>query len=187
MDPRPLGFSLLDLLITLAIAAVLLGHALIYLPDWVSSHRANTSLSVLRTAVNLARHAAARNATTVTMCPRGDGRCGDRNTWHAGIMIFRDKNSDREVNGDDEVYAQLPGPEHGTISWRSFRNRSVLRFTANGLTDWQNGHFQYCPASNDPRWARRIVLNAAGRIYPSHDRDGDGIHEDRLGAPLACS
>ncbi len=187
MDWKPLGFTLLDLLTALAIAAVLMSYAVIYLPDWVSSHRANTSLSVLRTAVNLARHAAVRNATAVTLCPRGDDRCGHRNAWHAGILIFRDENSDRQVNGDDQIYAQLPGPDNGTITWRSFRNRSVLRFTSSGLTDWQNGHFQYCPANDDPRWARRIVVNAAGRIYPSHDRDGDGIHEDRLGEPLSCS
>lgn len=182
---------MIELLVALVIAAILMRYATAYLPDWLNQRRANTGLQGIHAALNTARHAAIRHASVVIVCPRRNDRgatpgCGARNTWHQGLLAYLDANRNRVYDASDNVIASIPGPETGQITWRSFRNRSYLRFTPRGLTDWQNGHFLFCPENADPRLARQLVLNMAGRIYPSRDRDGDGIHEDAAGNPLRC-
>ena len=180
------GITLVELLVCLVIASVLAGFALFSTPDWIAQYRARTSLSTLRAAINLARHAAVRRGYNVVVCPSAGDACGPANTWINGALIFEDRNRDRVLNQSDVIISQSPGVASGGIVWRSFRNRGVLVFKPRGLTDWQNGHFQFCPEDNDVRHARQVILNYAGRTYASRDRDGDGIHEDAHGRPLRC-
>ena len=118
---------------------------------------------------------------------RSGDACGRRSDWHQGGWIFADANSNARIDEGERVYGALPPLRKGSsLRWRSFRNRGYLRFRANGLTDWQNGHFQYCPPGGDPRHARQVILNAQGRARLAPDTDGDGIAEDADGRPLAC-
>jgi type IV fimbrial biogenesis protein FimT len=91
------------------------------------------------------------------------------------------------LGGTDDVLRGIPAlPAGSTVFWRSFRNRPYLVFQPTGLTDWQNGHFLFCPASGNARDARQVVLNPQGRLRQMTDRDGDGIVEDTSGRPVRC-
>ena len=113
--------------------------------------------------------------------------CGDRDGWHRGSQIFVDRNNNRRRDPDEAVLRHLgPEPPPARWYWRSFQNRSDLTMNADGATDWQNGSFLYCPAGNDARHARLIVLNAAGRVRLAADRDGDGVPERSNREPITC-
>ncbi|MCH1551126.1 MAG: GspH/FimT family pseudopilin [Pseudomonadales bacterium] len=182
-----LGFSLVELCVTLAVAGVLSGLALHNLPQWINQHHADTTLRSIRTAINLARHTAINHQDQVIICPNRQGQCGPRNSWHHGMLIFLDDDRSRDYSSGDVIIAQLAGIKHGRIFWRAFRNRSYLLFTGQGITDWQNGHFLYCPSDANPANARQLIVNAAGRTYPSKDTDGDGHHENIRGSALQCN
>ena len=191
MTERAGGLTLIELLVGLIIIGLLTSWAGASFKPWLDQRRADLSLSALRAAVNTARHAAIRRASIIIVCPAPsdlgpEAGCGRRNSWHEGVLVFHDENRNRHLDPTDNIIARIPGPEGGQVVWRSFRNRSYLRFTPKGLTDWQNGHFQYCPDAADATLARQLVLNVAGRSYPSRDTDGDGVHEDASGAPLRC-
>jgi type IV fimbrial biogenesis protein FimT len=181
------GFSLLELLVSLLLVSVLAGMALFSTPALVAFKRSETALQELRTAINYARHTAIVYKTPVIICPKGDGGCGSRNTWHRGALIFADKDGDHAFGQADTLLSQTAAVDSGRIYWRAFRSRSYLLFTPRGLTDWQNGHLLYCPHDRDPVYARQLVLNVTGRTYASRDRDGDNIHEDVRGRDLDCS
>ena len=122
--------------------------------------------------------------------PRGNPsqeRCGRRNTWHNGALVFLDRNANGRFDGSDVLLRRIPRLGEGErFYWRSFRNRSYLMIRPSGLTDWQNGNLLYCPASGDPRFARQIVINAQGRVRHARDSDGDGIVEDAQGRAVDC-
>ena len=94
---------------------------------------------------------------------------------------------DRTRDTGDALFGVMPALERGAqLSWRAFRNRSYLQFFARGYTAWQNGTFQYCPASQEARFSRAVIINVQGRVALSRDNDGDGIAEYANGDPLSC-
>lgn len=185
MDVR--GVSLLELLVALLIAAVLLQLAVPAWSTFLGNQRAVAAINTLIAGVQLARTSAVVQGVTVTFCPRNGAACGTRSDWSRGGWIFADANRNARIDEGEVVYGGLPALDGGaTLQWRAFRNRSYLQFRPNGLTDWQNGTFLYCPADGDTRFARAIILNAAGRVRRAPDRDRDGIAEDAQGRPLVC-
>ena len=184
---QPHGMSLIELLVALAMAGLMTSLAAFHIPDWINRLHAETALNNFRSAINTARHTAITNNVDVIVCPRNGAACGPRNTWHRGTLVFEDHDINQTLSEGDTVVTYLPALKSGRVVWRSFRNRSYLRFTPRGLTDWQNGHLLYCPENAEPQYARQIVLNYAGRTYSSRDSNGDGIHEDVRGNALVCS
>lgn len=191
---RNRGFTLVELLLVLSIVLVLGGFALHGVTRQSQNHYMDSLQGTFMTLLLNARNAAVVNQVAVIVCPirtqRQDMsdhlRCGKRNNWHHGVMAFTDRNGNRLLDADDKVVAELPGFALAKIRWRAFHNRSYLRFTTQGLTDWQKGHFLFCNNDPRPQLARRITLNYAGRLYSAPDRDHDGIHEDPAGTALRC-
>ena len=103
-----------------------------------------------------------------------------------GTVAFVDYNNNKQIDEQDKLLGSIAQLTN-RVTWRSFRNRSYLKFVATGHTDWQNGHFKFCPeGTQDHALSRQLVLNAAGRLYFSRDEDGDGLHEDVQGNDLTC-
>lgn len=177
----------MELLVTLALAAVLLRMAVPGFLDLIAEQQAAAASNAVIGAVQMARSAAIVHRTPVTFCPNNRGTCGSGRDWQLGGLIFADGNRNARLDEGEHIFGTLPKlPDGVRLVWRSFQNRAYLRFLPSGLTAWQNGHFQYCPADSDPRFARQLILNAQGRIRKAPDRDGDGIREDASGEPLRC-
>lgn len=188
------GFSLIELLLTLSIVLLVGGFALHGGLDKKREHKIN---GLQETFINLlfsARNAAITHNTEVIVCPAAAARtdatdrpaCGKRNNWHLGVLAFADLNSNRRLDNEEAIVAQLPSFSGVSIRWRAFRNRSYLRFTPQGLTDWQNGNFLFCAATHEPQLARQVTINHAGRLYTAEDYDLDGVLEGRDRQPLVC-
>ena len=192
--PGVAGLTLVELLTTLAVAGILVATASGGAAHLVDQHRASAAVNQMLGAIRFARHAAVAHRSAATLCPANDARghpsnakCGRRNTWHNGALVFLDENANGRFDGGDMLLRRLPPLGEGDrFYWRSFRNRSYLMIRPSGLTDWQNGNFLYCPQGGDPRFARQIVINAQARVRHARDSDGDGIVEDARGRPVRC-
>lgn len=181
------GATLVELLVTLAVAGVLLLFALPRFGGLLDSQRSTAAVNQLIGALSYARSAALLHRQTVTLCPSAGAQCLGRNEWHHGALIFLDHNRNGILDAEDQALTRLPALHPGArIYWRSFRNRSYLQFQPRGYTAWQNGSFLYCPPDAAPQRARMVILNQQGRTRLARDRDGDGIDEDAEGRPLAC-
>jgi len=185
---RSLGFTILEMLVALAIVGVMTGFALPAFQHFVQQNRSAAALNQLTGAVQFARTAAITMRSTVALCPAEDGRaCGPRDTWHTGAIVFIDRDRNGRRENDEALLRVLPALAPGSrVYWRSFRNRSYLSFTSTGLTAWQNGSFRYCPPGNDPTLIREVIINPAGRLRRATDQDGDGVVEDATGEPVSC-
>ena len=162
--------------------------------DLIAAHRATAAANAIVGAVNLARASAILHAITVTFCPREAltgveaARCGKRKHWSQGGLIYADRNHNGKREQGEALFGVMPALEdRASLYWRAFRNRSYLQFSAKGYTQWQNGTFQYCPASREARHSRAVIINAQGRVALARDSDGDGIVEYANGDPLSCA
>ena len=177
----------MELLAALAVASVLCSFAIPGFSDFLDRQRSIAAVNQLIGAVHFARSAAIMQRATTVLCPAQRSRCARRNEWHLGAMVFKDGNANGVREDNELIVTQLPALRAGErVTWRSFRNRSYLQFRSSGLTSWQNGSFQYCPANGDPRYSKVIIINASGRATKSRDSDNDGVDEDASGRPLRC-
>ncbi len=184
---RQAGITLIEALVTVTILVTLIMVALPRFGDLLARQRATADINTLLGAVHTARHAAISQGRKTALCA-GRQACLGRNDWHLGMLIFADLNSDGDRQpGEPVVRALAPLHDGARVYWRSFQNKAYLRFRPNGMTDWQNGSFIYCPANGDPRLAKRMIVNVQGRVAKSADTNGDGIDEDGRGRPLRCA
>ncbi len=184
------GFTIIELLTSLTVVALLLGIAFPAFNDLRQQQDSTSAVNQLITSVQFARSAAIALHSTVTLCPTSEKNryvCGKRNQWHVGALAFLDLNSSGKVDGDESLIKRFPALKKGSKTyWRSFRNRSYLQINSRGLTNWQNGNILYCPPGGDPRFARQLIINVTGRVRLARDRDKDGIVENARGKPVVC-
>ncbi len=185
---QPKAFTLFEVLVVIVLIVLFARIGSANMAGVTQNTRAAASVHTISRALAFARHAAVFAGSPVTLCPGNHLGCMGRDEWHRGLVVFADTDGDGQLTRGERRLRQFSGWRHaGRISWRAFRSRPYLQFTSRGFTDWQNGSFVYCPGNGDLRHARRIVLNAAGRTYRAHDKDGDGIDEGSNGRPIRCS
>lgn len=186
MENRALawGYTLLEALVTLAIAGLLTALAVPGYRELTARNRGSAAVNELFGALQLARESATFYRTTTTMCPSAGAGCGT--DWGAGYLIFVDRNGNGVPDPNDRVLARGTALHGGaSLSWRSFRRRPFLQYTSRGLTHAENGSFVYCSGAGAADPALKIVINTAGRARLVRDDSLDGRFDDGSG-PSGC-
>ncbi len=111
---RSRGFSLIELMVTIAVLAVLVT---IGLPSFQSSMRTNrvaTGTNELLASLALARSEAIRNPGGAGICASEDGEsCGGE--WNDGWLVWLDSDADGEPGDDERILRHVEGTEHISV------------------------------------------------------------------------
>lgn len=179
------GFTLMELLLTLAIIAVITGFTAPAINSLIQNNRGHTAVSDLITMINLARNTAIMEQKTVTLCPLDkDKQCSS--DWAGTISVFRDPESDKTLGHDSQVVRVSQVPEGGYWTANT-SSRPYFRFMPTGIANYAIGNMTWCPDSKDPSRAVQLVINRGGRVRLAKDNDGDGIVENASGKPITCT
>lgn len=114
------GFTLIELMVTVAVIGVLAVVAVPAMTNLVNANRLNGAAGELQAAVQLARSEAVRRNVSVTLCPSSDGtNCASTTTWTRWIVRGRDPATVSTIDiMRDETPAggvQLTGPAAGIV------------------------------------------------------------------------
>jgi type IV fimbrial biogenesis protein FimT len=104
LAPRPRGFTLIELMMAVSVAAILLALAAPSFQQAMGKNRLSSAASELTGAVQLARAEAIRNNRRVTLCRSEDGSaCSAASSTWPGWILFVDSNSDGVRNNNEPV------------------------------------------------------------------------------------
>jgi type IV fimbrial biogenesis protein FimT len=96
------GFSLIELMVTIAIVAILLAVAFPSFEGSLRSNRMATASNELIASLSLARSEALRNPSGAVICTSDDGTsCGG--DWNDGWIVWIDQDGDRVLDSEDRV------------------------------------------------------------------------------------
>ena len=97
------GLTLIEVLVTLAVAAILIVVAIPSFQNMTKSNRLTTSVNDLVYALNLARSEALKSGSA-SVCPSNDQQtCSDNGSWTDGWIVFSDLNSNCTVDAGEAV------------------------------------------------------------------------------------
>lgn len=178
------GFSLLELLITLTMVAIVAAFSLSSLNMVLQRGQQRAAASELISIINLSRNTAIQEQVSVTLCPISEkGKCSK--DWNQPLIAFRDPMRKREVSHSDQVLRILNLGNDGITIGRT-GIRDYFRFRPSGLAEEAIGNIVWCPKNRNSYFAFQIRINMGGRPLVSKDNDGDGIPEDTYGKPVKC-
>lgn len=110
MKPKQTGLTLIELMMTLAVAIIMIAVGMPLFTGVVANNRAVTQTNALVTAVNLARNEAVRRGTPVALCtspsplPVASPTCATSSPdWTNGWFVFADDDGDGTVDAGETV------------------------------------------------------------------------------------
>lgn len=164
------GFTLIELMVTLAIAAIVLTVGIPSFRDLIRNNRLTTAANELVGALNLARSEAIKRGARVTVCKSADGAsCTTSGNWAQGWIVFTDENSDGAYDTTDDTLLRIRQPISEKITMIGNTNvANYISYVATGRSKLINGSLQagtikICD-DHPSNIGKNIVLSFTGRI-----------------------
>jgi len=173
MQAHPHGFTLMELILTVTITAIILSLATPYLGRFISNQRLVAATRTLQLDAMYARATAVSGSRATVACPSAGGEfCDDSSAWHGGWILFLDNNADRDRQPGEElirVSSALQG-----VQATSSRFRKRFRFLPNGTAVGTAMSISMCPQINMGT-ARKLVIANSGRVRQEVISGGDAV------------
>ena len=163
---RQFAYSLLELVMTVAIAAMVLALAVPSFGDTLARQRQRAEIDALFRAMYHAKQASVVRHERVTLCASNDGeRCLDSADWSGGWMMFENTDQDSPPQRDDNEPRLRFHAVHPDVEISSNRRNYTLRSTRRRAT---NGKLVVCDRTGRVP-PRALVVSFTGRPRVASD------------------
>lgn len=184
------GFTLIELMVTLAVVAVLLSAGVPSFSALIKNNRLVAENYALRAMLGAARSEAQTQRTTVTVCRSANGLNCSTGDWGAGYIAFIDLDNDRQLDeADGEQLLQSRVQDTQNVVVRYSQGSDVLLFNSNGNAVNSNGTFTFCDDRGAAE-AHGLIVSAIGAVrsaVASEAEDSSNIVQDHAGNDVSCS
>lgn len=156
---RQKGYTLLELMVAISVAAVLMGIGVPGLQNFIRGSRVSASARNIVVDLSLARNEAVLRAATVTVCTSTDLASCSNSGWNDGRIVFVDAGPVGAVDAGD-IIISVTQPLNATLTTTSngIAAPNFISYSPQGrLTNW--GQITVC-ATNQMQ--RRITVRRSG-------------------------
>ncbi len=176
------GFTIVELMVTIAVAGIISTIALPSLNDFLVRMRVDNEVIEIQRLLLTARNSAINSGLNTSVCPLVADDCQITNNWNGRIGVVQ----------IDPIGGNVLIKEKSAITTAGdqllFAFNSVT-YNPAGQLGFFNGNastFSYCPRGNSD-YSRGVVVAISGRSSLSTDVNGDGKDQDRLGANISAN
>ncbi len=162
------GFTLIELMVTIGIVAIVLSVGVPSYRGIVMDNRMATQANLFATSIKLARSNAVKFQRNATVCSSANfdaavPTCSSNKDWSAGWIVWVDK--DRDAGTDANEIISVFGPVHTSAELKS---GTANRFTydGRGFATTALGDLTLCDGRSG-EMGRVIKVNATGRTNVS--------------------
>lgn len=165
------GFTLIELIVTMSIAAILLTIAVPSFQTTIANNRLATQTNNLVTDINIARSEAVKRGITAVLCssasPNGvNPTCtGAGNTWTSGWILFingvGDANPNQFAAGTDTLL-RVGQAASGATTIRATANLNIFTYLADGTNAGAIANFAICD-TRGVNIGRQVRISTTGR------------------------
>ena len=159
------GFTLGELMITLAVASISLSMAVPSFMTVVNNNRRATGVNQFVTTMRVARNEAITRGARVRVCPSSSGTSCEAVDWNKGWLAFADLNNDQTIDAGEQILTAVGELPRIDISTAEFPNFLIYRPNGRVMvatTAVNSGELTFC----DPRGgahARVVIVESSGR------------------------
>jgi type IV fimbrial biogenesis protein FimT len=164
------GVTLIELLISISLLAILLALAAPAFSALVDTIRLNAAANSMLSSFWLARSEAIKRGTRVVVCKSASGTaCASSGAWEQGWLVFSDANNNAGRDPGEAILTVQPALASNLRFSGNSTVASFVSFTSLGQTAIvsgapQAGTLTACALSAGSTEARQLVINFAGRI-----------------------
>ncbi|MGO2182208.1 MAG: GspH/FimT family pseudopilin [Pseudoalteromonas nigrifaciens] len=166
------GFTLLELMVTVAIVGIIATIALWNSSDMLEENRAENFLLELKRNISYARSQAASTDEIVVVCPAPNNEVKTSNAklacqsdWGSTniIILFVDTDNDGNYNSDNDSLLRVMTKIAANDSINYTGNVNSLRFNTSGRITTSPGDFVFCPA--DGKNNKALTVSQSGTAF----------------------
>ena len=179
------GFSLLELMVAVGIAAIVLAVGVPSFSSSIDNQRMTSATNDLVMTMNLAKSEAIKRVAYVTVCKSSNGTsCTAGSTWNEGWIVFANTGNTNlaSVDPGDEIIRVFEGVHErisiaavgGVANFLTFRPGGTIGTNVANIT----GTLTACD-ERGADFARGVTLQPSGQWAVSHN-------QDHAGAALSC-
>lgn len=164
---RNAGFTLIELVTTMSVMAILAGIAAPSFAGFIERQRASAAMNSLLTHMTLARVSAITRNRRAVLCPTTDGQhCELGTDWSAGWMLFADDDGNRIPDASEDIIRVDLEPTSRHLRVVSTSGRPQLRYLPDGRSAGSNLTISICNKGDE--LLGQVIVNNMGR--PRSDR-----------------
>lgn len=156
------GFTLIELVATVAIVGILAGVGAPSMAEFAERQRASAAVGTLMSQMALARTAAITHNRRTVLCPSPDGRhCEAGNDWSQGWLLFVDEDGNHRPDADADILRADQDPTNRHLRVVSTRGRQQLRYLPDGRSAGSNLTISIC--NKRSQVLAQVIVNNVGR------------------------